>query len=128
MSSDQPEEQGTQPPFEAWYVVEVDVEFDRDKPLFVRVRGPFGSEEKAKRERDNQQEAWDNALEEWDGENPYDFKGWQIVEKKVWDHQLQNLERQDEESHRIAMEAAGAVGASLLAEDGIGPLAGDDSE
>lgn len=116
------------PPFEAWFVVEVDVDEDRDHALFSRIRGPFPSEAKAEKERDAQQEAWQNALEEWDDGNPYDFKGWDIVKKHIRGFQIDKLERQDEESHRIAMEAAGAVGASLLAEEGIGPLAGDENE
>lgn len=115
-----------QPDFVAWYVVEVDVARDRENPLFASIRGPFSTEEKAERERDAQQDAWERALEEWDGENPYDFKGWDIVRKYHSDYQLDQLERQDEESYRIKMDAVGAVGASLLADEGIGPLAGED--
>lgn len=113
------------PPFEAYFVIEVDVEFERDEPLFASIRGPFATRDKAEHERDEQQAAWERALEGWDDENPYDFKGWQIVEKHIWDGQIDDLERQDEESHQIAMDAANAVGASLLADEGIGPMAGD---
>lgn len=116
------------PPFEAWYVIEVDIERDRDSPLYASMRGPFSSREKAEHERDEQQAAWKRALEEWDGENPYDFKGWDIVMSHLFDHQIGTLERQDEESYRIAMDAVNAVGASLLAEEGIGPLAGEGDD
>lgn len=116
------------PDFEAWFVVEVDIAEDRDSPLFASVCGPFASEEKAERERDRKREAWERALEEWDDGNPYDFKGWGVVRKYISDFQLDKLERQDEESYRIKMDAVNAVGASLLADEGIGPLAGDSDE
>lgn len=116
------------PDFEAWFTVEVDIADDRDNPLFVSMRGPFPTEEKAERERDRKEEAWEDALEEWDGENPYDFKGWYIVKKYISDFQLNQLERQDEESYRIKMDAVGAVGGSLLADEGIGPLAGEPDD
>lgn len=116
------------PPYEAWFVVEADVERDRDSPLFASIRGPFASREKAEHERDEQQKAWERALEEWDDGNPYEFKGWDIVSMHISDHQIDRLERQDEESYRITMDAVNAVGASLLADEGIGPLAGDDDE
>ena len=128
MSDRSGDEVTQKPPFEAYFVVEVDVEFNRETPLYVSLRGPFATREKAEHERDEQQRAWNNALNEWDDGNPYDFKGWQIVEKHVWDNQIEELERQDEESHRIAMDAVNAVGASLLADEGIGPLAGDSDE
>lgn len=114
------------PDFEAWFVVEVDIERGRDSPLYTSIRGPFESKEKAEHERDEQQRAWERALDEWGGENPYDFKDWDIVEKRISDHQIDRLEREDWESYEIRKKAAGAVGASLLAEEGIGPLAGDD--
>lgn len=115
------------PPLEGWFVIEVDLEHDRDEPLFASVRGPFPSREKAEHERDQQQAAWERALEEWDGENPYDFKGWDIQKKYISDHQIDRLDREDEESYRITMDAVNAVGASLLADEGIGPLADEDS-
>lgn len=99
------------PPYEAWFVIEVDIERERDRPLFASLRGPFPSEDKAEHDRDEQQAAWERALEEWDGENPYDFKGWNVVETHIWDGQIDRLDRQDEESHRIAMDAVNAVGA-----------------
>lgn len=114
------------PDFEAFFVVEVDVAHDRDNPLFASICGPFSTREKAERERDDQQEAWERALEEWDDGSPYELKGWDIVRKYISDYQLDQLERQDEESYRIKKEAAGAVGASLLADEGIGPMAGDE--
>lgn len=113
------------PPYEAWFVIEVDIERDRDNPLFTSIRGPFATKEKAEQERNAQQEAWQNALDEWDDGNPYDFKGWDIVEKHISDFQIERLDRQDGESYRITQEAVGAVGASLLADEGIGPMAGD---
>lgn len=116
------------PDFEAWFVVEVDVSKDRDSPLFASIRGPFATKEKAEHERDEQRKAWERALEEWDDGNPYDFKGWDIVKKYISDHQLGQLDRQDEESYRIKMDAVNAVGASLLADEGIGPMAGEDDE
>ena len=116
------------PPFEAWFVVEVDIERDRDEPLYASISGPFGSREKAEHERDEQQDAWERALAEWDDGNPYDFKGWDIVPKKISDHQIDRLERQDRESYEITMDAVNAVGASLLADEGIGPLADGTEE
>jgi hypothetical protein len=116
------------PPFEGWFVVEVDVARDRDNPLFASIRGPFPTREKAEHERDEQEAAWERALEEWDDGNPYDFKGWDIVKKNITDHQLRKLERQDEESYQIMRDAANAVGASLLAKEGIGPMAEDPDD
>jgi hypothetical protein len=107
------------PPYEAWFVVEVDIEHDRESPLYTSIRGPYCSKEKAEHERDEQQKAWQRALDEWDNKNPYDFKGWAIVEKHITDHQIDCLERQDEESYRITMDAVNAVGASLLADDSV---------
>ena len=114
------------PPFEAFYVVEVDVDHDRDNPLYASINGPFATREKAEHERDEQRKAWERALNERDGGNPYEFKGWDIVEKHISDHQIHQLDRQDQESYEITMDAVNAVGASLLAEEGIGPLAEDD--
>lgn len=116
-----------EPPLEAWYVVEVDVARDRDNPLYASIRGPFPTKEAAENERDEQQAAWDSALEESDGEDPYDFKGWDIVPKTITDHQLDQLGREDEESHRIKQEAADAVSAALLADEGIGPMADEST-
>lgn len=116
------------PPFEAWFVIEVDIDRDRDEPLYSSATGPFESREKAEHELDEQRAAWERAIDEWDGENPYDFKGWDIVKKHISDHQIGRLDRQDEESYRITMDAVNAVGASLLAKEGIGPLAGDSDE
>ena len=116
-----------QPALEAWFVVEVDVDHDRDNPMFSSIRGPFATREEAEREKNNMEEAWENALEEWDDGNPYEFKGWDIVEKHISDFQLDRLEREDEESYQTRMEAVSAMGASLLADEGIGPLAGDET-
>lgn len=114
-----------QPPKIGWFVIEADLDHDRDEPLYAHIRGPFESEEKAERERDQQKEAWEEALAEWDDGNPYDFKGWRVVRKYLYDFYWEKLDRQDEESYQIMADAADAVSASLLAEDGIGPLAGD---
>ena len=123
VSSDETDRE--QPPFKAWFVIEVDVEFDREKPLFTHIRGPYPTEERAERERDEQVDAWERALDEWDGENPYDFKGWQIERVLLRDFQLGKLSREERESFEIRRKAAGALGASLLADEGFGPLAGD---
>lgn len=114
------------PPFEAWFVIEADIDTERDNPLYASVTGPFESEEAAEHERDEQQAAWKRALDEWDDGNPYEFKGWNVVRKHISDHQIGRLDRQDEESHRITMDAVNAVGASLLADEGIGPMAGEN--
>lgn len=102
------------PPYVAWFVVEVDRDQDRDHSLFTSITGPFPSKERAEHERDEQQAAWERALDEWDGDNPYEFKEWDIVEKHILDSQIGRLERQGEESHRITMDAVNAVGESLL--------------
>jgi len=114
------------PPYEAWFVVEADVNRDRDNPLFAGLRGPFATEGRAEQERDAQQEAWQNALAEWDDDNPYDFTGWDVVRKYVSDFQIERLNRQDEESYRTMQAAADALGAGLLADEGIGPMAGEN--
>lgn len=116
------------PPFEAWFVVEVDILSGRDEHLYTSIRGPFASKEMAEHERDEQQDAWERALEKFDKENPYDFKGWDIIQKKIPDHQIGRLKRQDQESYEITMDAVSAVGASLVADEGIGPMAEDDTE
>lgn len=113
------------PPLVGWFVVEADVADDRDNEFFATVRGPFESRERAEQERDQQQDAWERALEEWDGENPYVFKDWNIVEKHISDFQLDQLERMDEDRHETMTAAADAVAASMLVKDGIGPLAED---
>lgn len=113
------------PPYEAWFVIEATVIHDRDNPLSVHLRGPFATEERAEQERDAQQEAWQNALAEWDGDSPYDFTGWDVVRKYVSDFQIERLNRQDEESYRAMQAAADALGAGLLADEGIGPMAGE---
>ena len=114
------------PPYEAWFVVEVSIIHDRDDPLFASLRGPFATEGRAEQERDAQQEAWQNALAEWDGDNPYDFKNWDVVHKHISDFQIERLNRQDEESYQAMQAAVDAVGAGLLADKGIGPMADGD--
>lgn len=120
-----PWERNDRPPLVAWFVVETDVEGDRDGPIHTFISGPFPSEERAEQEADAKREAWEDALEEWDGENPYDHKRFDVQRHLLRDFQLAKLEREDRESFEIRRRAAGAVGASLLAEDGIGPLADD---
>lgn len=105
------------PPLVGWMVYEVDVDRDRDNPLYVASRGPFPTEEEAERERNSQREAWESAVEEWDEGNPYDFKGWQVERVLLRDFQLDKLEREDQESFEIRRQAAGAVAESLLAGD-----------
>lgn len=114
------------PPYEAYFVVEVDISHDRDNPLFVQMRGPFSTREKAEKEKEAQQNSWEEAIEEWDEGNPYDFKGWNVIKKHIHDFQIEKLERQDEDAHETMMDAVNAVGASLLAEEGIGPLSDDE--
>jgi hypothetical protein len=112
MSSDE------QPPFEAWMVYEVDIDRERDTPLYVSSRGPFPTREKAEQERDAQQEAWQQAVAEWDEGNPYDFKGWQIERVLLRDFQLEKLEREDAERFETRRRAASAVAASMGGEVG----------
>lgn len=116
------------PPLVAWFVIETDVDADRPNPIHSFLSGPFASKEKAEKEVERKREAWEKALEEWDGGNPYDHKRWTVTEQHIRDFELEKLERQDQESYEITKRAAGAVGASLLAEDGLGPLAGDSDE
>jgi len=116
------------PPYEAWFVIEATVVYDRDNPLSVHLRGPFATEKRAEQERDGQQEAWQHALAEWDGDNPYDFIGWDVVHKHITDSQIKRLDRQDEESYRKMQAAADAVSAGLLTDEGVGPMAGDNND
>ncbi len=113
-------------PFEAWFVVEVDIDTDREEPMHVRLRGPFESETRSGREKEQKEEAWEQAVDEWDGDIPYDFKDWSVKRVLLRDYELEKLDREDEERFEIRRKAAGAVGASMLASDGIGPLAGKD--
>ena len=105
------------PPREAWFVIEVDIDHDRDDPLYAAISGPFPSREKAEHERDEQQAAWEEVIAERGDDNPYDFKGWDIVEKHITDQQINRLNRQDEESHQIMQDAANAVAMGLLADE-----------
>jgi len=105
-----------QPPFEAWMVYEVDINRERDTPLYVSSRGPFPTREKAEQERDAKQEAWQQAVAKWDGDNPYDFKGWEIERVLLRDFQLEKLEREDAERFETRRAAASAVAASMLGE------------
>ena len=105
-----------QPPFEAWMVYEVDIDYDREHTLYVHSRGPFPTREKAERERDQQQEAWQQAVAGWDEGNPYDFKGWQIERVLLRDFQLEKLEREDAERFETRRAAADAVAGSMLGE------------
>jgi hypothetical protein len=105
-----------QPPFEAWMVYEVDIDRERETPLYVSSRGPFPTKAKAEQERDEQQEAWEKALAEWDDGSPYDFKGWQIERVLLRDFQLEKLQREDRERFELRREAAGAVAEGLISE------------
>ena len=105
------------PPFEAWLVYEVDIDREREEPLFVHSRGPFPTEAKAERERDAMREAFADAAAEWDDGDPYDFKGWQVERVLLRDFQLEKLEREDKERFEIRRGAAAAVGASLIGSD-----------
>ena len=82
------------PPREAWFVIEVDIDHERDE----------------------QQAAWEKVIAERGDDNPYDFKGWDIVEKHITDQQINRLNRQDKESHQIMQDAANAVAMGLLAD------------
>lgn len=105
------------PPFVGWFVIEVDVEENRENPVYASITGPFASKEKAEHEADEQRAAWQRALDEWDGENPYDHKRWMVSEQHITDHQLDKLERMDEDRHRVMMDAVNAAGASLVADE-----------
>ena len=109
------------PPREAWFVVEVDVAHDRDNPLHASIGGPFPSKDKAEQDRDERQDAWDRAVEDHDGDSPYDFKGWDIVKKHLHDGRVDALGRQDEEPHQIAQDAADAAMEGVLNDDIQGP-------
>jgi len=98
-------------------VYEVDIDRDRETPLYVASRGPFPSREKAEHERDEQRAAWERALDEWRDRNPYDFKGWQIERVLLRDYQLEKLERESGEVFETRRKAAGALAEGLLAED-----------
>lgn len=104
------------PDFVAWFVIETDVEDDRDEPIHSFISGPFPTEEKAERERNAKREAWERALDNWDGENPYDHKRFRVTDIRISDWQLDQLEREDRESYEIRKRAAGAVGEALLAD------------
>lgn len=105
-----------QPPFEAWMVYEVDIDRERETPLYVSSRGPFATRERAEQEREAQREAWRKAIAEWDDGNPYDFKGWQIERVLLRDFQLEKLEREDAERFETRRAAADAVAASMVSE------------
>lgn len=102
------------PPREGWMVYEVDIDRERDTPLYIHSRGPFPTKAKAERERDAQQDAWAEAIAEWDDGNPYDFKGWQIERVLLRDFQLEKLDREDEALFESRKAAAGAVMSSML--------------
>jgi hypothetical protein len=116
------------PPREAWFVVEVDIASDREDSLYCNLRGPFPTRVDAVHEMSEQKTAWNRVLEESDKTNPYDFKGWDIVETHLTDFQIDKLERQDEESYRVTREAADAVAGSMLTELVDVANAGDSSE
>lgn len=99
-----------------WFVIEVDVEADRNEPVHSFLSGPYPTKEKAEREIEGRREAWERALDEW-GENPYDHKRFDTYRLTMNDWHLDRLEREDRESHEIKKRAAGAVAESLLAGD-----------
>jgi len=104
------------PPLEAWMVYEVDIDRERETPLYVHSRGPFPTEADAKRERDAMREAWQEAIAEWDDGNPYDFKGFQVERVLLREFQLNKLQREDAERFEVRREAAAAVGSALAEE------------
>ena len=119
MSNDTNAEAGRDdtPPLEAWFVVEVDIDHERENPLYTSVTGPFPTRKKAHRERDLAEEAWEEAREEWDGTDAYDYKGWDVVEKKISDWRIESLGREDEESFRVRKDAADALVEGMMAGD-----------
>jgi hypothetical protein len=100
-----------------WFVIEADVDPDRDRPVHSFLTGPFATKKKAEREAEQKREAWEAALEEWDDGNPYEYKDFSVVEHSMSDRQLARLDRMDEDRFQTRMDAADAVGASLVAEE-----------
>lgn len=114
------------PPIELWVVVKR-ADLDPDEPFTHVYSYAFASKEKAEKERDAELRAAENYREQ-EGEWPYVNHEVTVHKVKLPDRILAEATRQDEESHRIAQEAAGALGASLLAKEGIGPLAEDSDK
>jgi len=108
-----------QPPFEAYFVLEADYEPDRDTPLHTFLSGPYPSKEDAEDEITRNREAWASALEEWEDGSPYEFKTWQVERVLLRDFMMERLQREDRESFEARREAANALGASMLVEEGI---------
>lgn len=108
-------------PLLGYVVVEIDYHEDRDRPIHSFVSSPFATREKAEREAEKREEAYQNALEEKDM-TPYDEKDFSVTEIKI--HGLRQLTPMDDDRYETLQDAVNAVGASLLAEEGIGPLAG----
>lgn len=122
MSNDESRERT---PLIGWFVIDIDVDADRDTPIHSFISGPFPSQKRAEKEAERKRDAFDDAMEEWDGDNPYDHKAFQVQEVKLRDFQLDKLEREDRESYQIRKEAADAVAAGML---GFGTGGGGDAE
>lgn len=108
-------------PLLGYVVVEADYDDDRDEPIHSFVSSPFETREKAERERDKRIQAYREFCEE-EGEL-YEEKDISVAELKI--HNVDRLEPMDKDRHETMMGAVNAVGASLLADEGIGPVAGD---
>lgn len=113
------------PPIELWVVAKRQ-DIEPDDPYTHVHSYAFATKEAAEREKEAELRAAEHYREE-EGEWPYANHEVTVHKIKLTDRRLSEASRQDEESYRIAKEAAGAVGASLLADEGIGPLA-DDSD
>jgi hypothetical protein len=109
------------PPHLLYVVVDMDRIEPDDDPLVHVHSYPFATREEAEQEKQRILDA-DDHYEQEEGERPYAEHHVSVHEIKLPDRRLKQADRQDAESHRLLQEAAGAVGASLLADEGIGPL------
>ena len=115
---------GLDRPLVGYVVIEADYDEDRDEPIHSFVSSPFATREKAERDAKRKEEAYLEACEEKDFEG-YDAKDFHVTEIKI--HSLDQLQMMDEDRYETMKDAVNAVGASLLADEGIGPMAGDSS-
>lgn len=119
-------------PIIMWQVVETKIVYDRrtqEREVDAHVGNLYAEKRVAENEAEGKREAWERALEEWEDDPHrciyYEAFRVDVREKHLSIHQLKKAERMDEDRHETMMDAVNAVGASLLADEGIGPLAGD---